>query len=121
MTYDCVCDYEPATIWRSETPAARVRHRCTECRGPIVPGERYQRESSLYDGGWKTYKTCQRCLNVIAYVTAHVPCFCWYREGLYDDGGAIETCSDYARHAPGLLFGLGRLIVAKKRFKEAHK
>ena len=118
---ECWCDYEPSTIWRESKPKAKTRHVCTECRGPILPGEQYQREESLFEGDWQTYKTCQRCLNIVAYVTAHVPCFCWYRQGLYAEGGAVDTCDYYAHDAPGLMFGLGRLIVAKNRFKEANK
>jgi len=33
----------------------------------------------------------------------------------------VDTCEYYAIHASGLMFGLGRLIVAKNRFKEANK
>lgn len=119
---ECYCDYEPAKVWHEETRKARKRHRCSECAGPIIPGEQYQYVRYIgYDGDCGCYKTCQRCLNIVAYVTAHVPCFCWYRQGLYEDGGARDTCEAYAHEAPGLLFGLWRLIVAKNRFKEAHK
>lgn len=119
---DCYCDYdEPADVWHESTPVARLRHQCTECRGPILPGERYQRESSLYDRRWQTYKTRERCLQVVAYVTAHVPCFCWYRRGLFDDGGAVDTCATYWHEAPGLMFGLGRLLVSAKRFRASQK
>ena len=119
--YYCDCDYDPADVWNVTMPHARIRHKCTECNGPIIPGEQYERVESLYDGAWTTYKTCQRCLNVVAYVTAHVPCFCWYRQGLYEDGGAVDTCAAYAHHAPGLLFGLGRLLVKKNQFRAQHK
>lgn len=120
----CYCyDYdEQAKVWHEETRRARVRHRCTECGGPILPGENYERVRWIsQDNDAGCYKTCQRCLNIVAYVTAHVPCFCWYRTELYGDGGAVDTCETYAHQAPGLMFGLGRLLVLKNRFKEQHK
>lgn len=121
MTFECVCDYDPSDVWEESKPVARVRHRCTECGGPILPGERYDRVASLYDGAWSHYKTCPRCMAIVAYVKAHVPCFCWYREGLFEDGGARDTLERYAHEAPGLMFGYGRLLVALRRFKTANK
>jgi len=120
---ECYCDYdEPAKVWHEEMRKAKVRHKCSECAGPVLPGENYERVRWIsYDGEGGCYKTCQRCLNIVAYVKAHVPCFCWYRQGLYEDGGVVDTCWSYAHEAPGLMFGLGRLIVAKNRFKAAHK
>lgn len=124
MTDECYCDYdyEPARVWEQYKLKAKKRHRCSECGGPILPGEQYERVWYItYDGDKGVYKTCQRCLNIVAYVEAHVPCFCWYRQGLYEDGGAVDTCDSYAHEAPGLMFGLGRLIVTKNRFNETNR
>jgi hypothetical protein len=121
---ECYCDYDDvADAWIVTMPKARKRHKCYECYGPILPGEVYKRVGSLFDGHWETYKTCPRCLAIIDYVDAHIPCFkrCLLAGGLYEDGGAKETVEYYADKAPGLAFGLGRLLVAKDRFNEAHR
>lgn len=58
----CVDDYEPSDVWSATVRKARREHRCDECGRTIVPGERYEHVSSLYDGSWSTLKTCPHCL-----------------------------------------------------------
>lgn len=64
----CVCmDLEPGdvcTLNRMKIRKARKQHECCECRETINPGEEYCHESSLFDGGWATHKTCMSCKRI---------------------------------------------------------
>jgi hypothetical protein len=83
---ECYCDYgDSPDVYSAEQRKARVRHVCYECHGPILPGERYERCSSLFDGDWTIAKTCCRCLSVREYVAAHASCFCWLHGSMLDN------------------------------------
>lgn len=61
---DYVIDCEsldPCDVWDKAEVVARKVHRCSECNHPIVPGERYTRLKSLFEGSWSTEKTCRCC------------------------------------------------------------
>lgn len=67
---ECACDIDsgdggswPAVFNRSDR-RARCTHKCYECGRTINPGERYTVESGLWDGEWRTFKTCADCLSV---------------------------------------------------------
>lgn len=108
----CYCDYEPAEVFVKTNPKARVEHRCGECYRPIPRGEVYERVFGVWDGDVSTHKTCQRCIAVREFVTASVPCFCWYYGDMLDN--AKECASEWSHEADGLLFGtLRRIILAK--------
>lgn len=115
MNEYCYCDFEPFTFYRAKNITAKKQHRCTECRSAIQPGEKYERASGKFDGFFKSYKTCCRCIAVREYVKAHVPCFCFLHEGLYEDGGADCTIKSYQHEVPGMGMEYGRLRVAVKR------
>jgi hypothetical protein len=110
---DCFCDYEsPSFYSRAEPKAAKV-HSCDECGRAIHKAEQYEKVAAVWDGLFGTYRTCQRCLNLRAYVQAHVPCFCWAHGNIIED--AIEAARHWNREAPGLLFGAYRLQAAIRR------
>jgi hypothetical protein len=68
-----MCFYidEGADVWRECWPRACKTHRCSECRAPTAPGQRYQQCKSLYDGAWTTFKFCEDCLYLRALLVAH--------------------------------------------------
>lgn len=110
---ECFCDYEAPQFYSAAVQKAVKPHTCEECRGTIHKGEQYERVAGKWDGDFGTFKTCQRCLNLRAYVKAHVPCFCWAHGNIIED--AIETARHWNHEAPGLLFGAYRLQVAIRR------
>lgn len=114
---ECYCDYdEVARVYEAKVVIARKTHRCNECGIAIAPREQYERVGSLFDGQWRTYRTCSRCLDLREFVKAHVPCFCWCHENMRED--AIYTADYWAskEQVPGLWFGALRREV---RIKEA--
>lgn len=109
----CYCDYDPAEFIAVETRRARKMHRCSECAHAISPGETYRHIRGKWDGMMYTFRQCPRCLDLIAYVEAHIPCFCWAYASMIDD--AVETIREFEWEAPGLGFGARRRLVAIKR------
>lgn len=63
-------DAEPPEVYRDSHPVARKEHRCCECRGTISPGEQYSRFEGLWDGRFRTYKTCADCQELRALIRA---------------------------------------------------
>ena len=43
------------------TPKAIKRHKCCECGGVILAGEKYNRHSGVWDNTPATYKVCVDC------------------------------------------------------------
>jgi hypothetical protein len=43
---------------------ASKAHVCGECNCEIVPGEKYELTSSVMDGDWYRFKTCQLCRRI---------------------------------------------------------
>lgn len=43
---------------------ARKAHRCYECFKDILPGEKYEYVSGIWDGSPSTYKTCLDCKSI---------------------------------------------------------
>lgn len=115
---DCYCYYEPAEFYHKEERRAKKDHRCSECGRTIEPSETYEYVRGKWNGDFDTFKTCPRCLALLEWVQAHVPCFCWEHGNLIED--AIETARDYANDAPGLLFGAYRRHVAISRQRKMH-
>jgi hypothetical protein len=108
---DCYCE----TSWPywAEVRKARTGHKCLECGHRITPGEQYEHVRARFEGDWFVADTCALCIDLRAYVTAHVPCFCMMHGSLLDD--AHETIDAYAHEAPGLFMGYGRRVVAIRR------
>lgn len=113
---DCVCDYDPATVYSAEiVKKARKEHKCFECDRTIHRGERYERVFGIWDGDVSVFRTCTHCLEIREYVRAHVPCFCCAHGNVVDDAKA--TAEEWNHEAPGLLFGLYRRIIVGQRFR----
>jgi hypothetical protein len=67
---DCACEieagYGEAPSFAKETkPTAKKEHVCSECGGPILPGEQYERVTGKYDGDFFIHKICPHCLSII--------------------------------------------------------
>ena len=108
----CYCDYEPSEVYVKTTPKARTEHRCAECGSKVKPGETYERVFSVTDGYAGTWKTCARCLDLRAFVTSLIPCFCWAHNNLHQDA---RDCADaWGHEADGLRFGVLRRIWKAK-------
>lgn len=43
---------------------ARKKHRCYECLEDILPGEKYEYASGIWDGEPSAYKTCLDCKSI---------------------------------------------------------
>lgn len=92
----CVCDYdsEPSYCNTVTEPVARKEHRCDECSGPIVVGERYQVWRAVSpEYGWMAYKACRACLDGPAE-------FCERNCGCVPWGTLADHLSDVAANYP---------------------
>ena len=120
MSYECVCDWDPPSLYTSTiVKAARKEHQCEECRRTIKSGESYELVWGMWDGRPDTFKTCSHCLALRDWVKAHVPCFCWAHGNIRED--ALAAAEGYAHEAPGLLFGAYRREVAIRRARSAQR
>lgn len=63
-------DHDGPVAFTEETVTARKEHKCYECRGVIPKGERYLKESGIWDGRPDRYKTCLLC----AEIRTHFAC-----------------------------------------------
>lgn len=118
MSYECACDYDPATVYSSAVRTARKPHRCEECGSKIEPGGKYEYVFGIWEGDVSIFKTCEACLDLRQWVKNNVPCFCWAHGNMLED--ARETIEEACFRAPletaGLRFGfLRRKIEAKRR------
>ena len=115
----CECDIDGySTFSTVRIRTAKKQHKCTECFGPIIPGDRYEYASGKQEGEMWDNKTCPRCLALIDWITAHVPCFCRMYGGLFEDERMPEMIHK-ARETPGFAFGILRRIVAIERAKRS--
>lgn len=70
MNDSCGCVYsdgdegESCDFMNTNEQKARKKHRCTECRRTISPGERYEYTAGSWDGDFSVYKTCEHCLSL---------------------------------------------------------
>ncbi len=65
ISCDCSVDVDDAAdIYRDEFPRAKKAHVCCECREAILPGQKYQKSTMLFDGSWQTFKTCMACYHI---------------------------------------------------------
>lgn len=118
MRYDCYCDYDPAEFYRAEIRTARKMHKCEECAGSILPGDRYESAIGKWDGRVDTFKTCERCVDIRQWVKNNVPCLCWAHGDTMD--ACREAVDEASWRAPtetvGLRFGFLRRVVARDKF-----
>lgn len=120
---DCYCDYDPPEFYHSELRKARKPHKCVECTGHALPGEKYEYVRGKWDGTIWTFKTCPRCLDLAQWVKNNVPCFCPAHGGM-DEAmqDAIDAAYDRARsEVTGLWFGFHRRKIQRRRFNAEHR
>jgi hypothetical protein len=123
MSYDCVCDYDAPQFYNVTIRTARKQHKCEECCGLILPGDKYEYVSGCWNGDVNTFKTCEHCRDIRVWVKNNVPCLCWLH------GSMIEDCKDAVSEAVwrakeetiGLSFGLLRRLVARDKFNKARR
>ena len=116
----CECDIDGYVSFCSTRiiKAARKPHKCDECHGRIRPGERYEQAVGKQEGDMWYSKTCARCLDLVEWITAHVPCYCRMYGALFEDERMPEMVYQ-ASHTPGFAFGIKRRIVAIEQAKSA--
>lgn len=56
---------DPCPIWDESHPTARKKYVCVACHEPILPGQRYRRTATLFEGTWGIFKNCMRCAAMI--------------------------------------------------------
>ncbi len=114
----CYCDSWSSPYF-ADWRVVRKPHKCCECRGKIIAGERAYYTRGKCEGDWWDGYTCAKCQDLLDYVRAHVPCFC------YTHGDAWGQCShgniresnlgmaaEYANKTlPGFAFSVGRRLV----------
>lgn len=59
-------------VYEEYDVTARKTHRCCECDGQILKGETYRMIKGLWDGNWRTYKTCPECHTLRNAVSATI-------------------------------------------------
>ena len=118
MSYcECEFDYIINSSNIKTVKAAKKIHACTECGYAICQGESYEHAVSFGgDKGINVIKTCSRCLAVLSYVQAHIPCFCrtWGNQyGQLDDGESSvdQAIRDYQDEVPGMGMEYGRIRI----------
>lgn len=74
-------DGETATVSTITRPKSSKEHRCEECDEIIPVGAHYERTEGLWDGSWRTYKTCLSCVEI----RDHFQCDGWLFGCLWED------------------------------------
>lgn len=125
MSYDCWCDYDNAPeFYHAAISTARKPHRCEECSGRILPGEKYEAVRAKWDGSVSTVKTCQHCVDLRTWVKNNVPCLCIVHGNQDEECQlAIESAVYRApEETRGLQFGyLRRRVLRNKHNDERRK
>lgn len=85
---------------------ARKPHKCAECRRTIDAGERYHRESFVFDGRFQAHKTCAHCMVVRDFLSEE--CGGWLYGDVEED--AREHC-----HSGIYRMDLYRAVVGMQR------
>jgi hypothetical protein len=123
MSYDCFCDYDAPSFYNCSIRKARKPHKCEECSGVIVVGERYEYVSGKWDGWVNDFKTCERCRDIRTWVRNNVPCLCWAHGNMIEDckEAVVEAQYRAKEETRGLYFGFLRRIVARDRVNDARR
>lgn len=58
------CDLESPSCYREIVRRARKPHTCGDCKGQILPGERYTYISGIWDGDPSSYHRCADCTHL---------------------------------------------------------
>lgn len=116
---DFYCECESySELYSAEWRKVRKPHRCYECRAKIEPGTRAYYTHGKCEGEWWSGYTCAKCQDVIEYVRAHVPCFCYVHgdafgqqaEGLRESNIWLASM-EANKTLPGFAFGVARRII----------
>ena len=117
----CECDIDGYLAFSTASMRkAKKAHKCSECHGPIVPGDVYEYAAGKQEGEMWDSKTCPRCLALVEWIRAHVPCYCRVYGGLFEEDERLSDMVHQARQTPGFAFGILRRIVAINKAKENH-
>ena len=112
--FHCDCGDESFVVSRSEYRRSSKERACEECDGRIKAGDRYQYTAGLYDGGWTSHYTCERCSDLVTWMRNNIPCFCWMHGNLHES--VIETADEASfvlgDEVAGLRFGARRRLHA---------
>jgi hypothetical protein len=114
---DCYCDYDTPEFYTRDPRTAKKRHKCYECNGPVLPGEKYEHVAAKWDSQIDVFKTCVLCYSIRKWVEHNIPCTCWAHGNMMDDlWQSIEDAIDRApEETVGLRFGFLRRYVIHKR------
>lgn len=123
MSYDCKCDYDPPEFCHIEIRTARKGHRCSECSGRILKGERYEYTHGKWEGFLDTFKICERCYDIRQWTKNNVPCLCWaYGNVIEDCREAIEEATFRAANETiGLKFGFLRRLASRDKLNRERR
>jgi hypothetical protein len=116
VTYACTCEVDEPFDHIAETrPRARRHYTCTECDGPIAPGDAYLRHVgfSRWQEQPETYRICLACEEPFEWVRRN--CGCWLYGDLFRH--LREDVMDGLRGAlpPGVATRVGRWVVLARR------
>ena len=67
ISCDCSVDlasYDAPSCYLTTLRKARKSHKCCECGGEIVRGQRYEYVSGVWDGDPDSHKTCLTCVEI---------------------------------------------------------
>lgn len=123
MDYDCSCDYDPAEVYSATIRTARKQHKCYECSGTIIPGEKYEYVFGKWEGDVSYFKTCSHCVDLRMWVKNNLPCVCWSHGNMRDDLHENVREAAYRAHEEtrGLRFGFLRRVVVIDKFNKSRK
>jgi len=64
----CVIDTDygdnPPRLFNQQIIQARKQHKCNECYQPILPGQKYEYVTGLWEQGFDRFRTCLACVEV---------------------------------------------------------
>lgn len=123
MSDYCFCDFDSPEFYDKYQPTARKRHKCCECGGDIMPGEKYEYVSGKWDGQFDTFKTCERCCDLRIWVKNNVPCHCFVH-GNQDEQNENAIDEAYGRakdEVRGLMFGYLRRKYLREKLNEQRR
>ncbi len=75
-------------VLHSETPVARKAHQCSLCYRTIEPGEKYDRQHSVFDGRAYAFKSCAHCQALVDIIG-------WDRLSWDDEGYSADSISEF--------------------------
>jgi hypothetical protein len=123
VSYDCYCDYDPADFYVKCIRTARKQHRCEECSGLILPGDKYEYVSGKWEGCLSTFKTCEQCVDLRTWTKNNVPCLCWAHGNMVNDcEEAVQSAWERApTETVGLRFGFIRRRTERDKFHASRR